>query len=163
MVNSLPRLFAEMIDTLDRVGQHVTDPYLRSQVISVIDVLTNMAHRVEWKRSDVLATVNDLHALFADIVMLLGRNGSYPAALQPLRAQLTTAATAALDEDLIAERERLSQLLITTMQELSAARAQIPATVAAAIDQQCNAYLRRQLDRDLALVRRPLFRRVSQG
>lgn len=163
MVNSLPRLFAEMIDTLDRVGQNVTDPYLRSQVISMIDVLTNMAHRVEWKRSDVLATVNELRALFAEIVTLLGQNGSCPAALDPLRAQLTTAATAPLGEDLIAEREHLSRLLITAMQVLSAARAQMPTPIADAIDQQCNAYLRRQLDRDLALVRRPLFRRVSQG
>lgn len=163
MVNSLPRLFAEMIDTLDRVGENVTDPYLRSQVISVIDVLTNMAHRVEWKRSDVLATVNDLRALFADIVTLLERNGSCPAALHPLSAQLTTAATTPLDEDLIAERERLSRLLITAMQELATARTQMAVPVADAIDQQCNAYLRRQLDRDLALVRRPLFRRVSQG
>ncbi len=163
MVNSLQRLFAEIIDTLDRAGQSVADPYARSQVISVIDILTNLAHRVEWKRADLLANVSDLRALFAEVVALLREQASCPAALIALREQLAAATAAPLSEDLIAERDRLSRLLIVAMREIAAARAQMPATTADPIDQWCNAYLRRQLDRDLALVRRPLYRRISQA
>ncbi len=163
MVNSLQRLFAGLIDTLDQAGQSVTDPYARSQVFAVIDILTNLAHRVEWKRADLQASVNDLRALFAEIVALLGENAPCPAALTELREQLAAAATGPLSDDLLAERDRLSRLLIDTMERCAATRAQTPATVAEAIDRLCNAYLRRQLDRDLALVRRPLFRRMSQA
>lgn len=163
MVNSLPRLFAEIIDTLDRAGQSVTDPYARSQVFAVIDILTNLAHRVEWKRADLQVSVDELRTLFAEIVTQLGKNGTCPAALTSLRERLAAAAKGSLSDDLLAERDRLSRLLIDAMKETTAARAQLPTAVADAIDQRCNAYLRRQLDRDIARVRRPLFRRMSQA
>lgn len=163
MVNSLPRLFAEIIDTLDQAGQSVTDPYARSQVFAVIDILTNLAHRVEWKRVDLQVSVDELRALYAEIVTLLGENGTCPAALTSLRERLAAVAQGSPSDDLLAERDRLSRLLVDIMKETTAARAQIPATLADAIDQQCNAYLRRQLERDIALVRRPLFRRMSQA
>jgi hypothetical protein len=162
MVNSLQRLFTEIIETLDRAGQGVTDPYARSQVFAVIDILTNLAHRVEWKRSDLQANIDDLRSLFAEIVRLLGTNGSYSAALTEVRAQLS-AATGQLEDDLLSARDRLSRVLIDAMEKLAAARTELPVPIAEAIDQQCNAYLRRQLDRDVALVRRPLFRRMSQA
>ena len=163
MVNSLQRLFTEIIETLDRAGQSVTDPYARSQVFAVIDILTNLAHRIEWKRADVQGSVDELRALFAEIVALLGENGSYPAALTDLRKRLAAAATGPLSDDLQAERDRLSRVLISMMEDTAAVRSQLPAAVADAIDQRCNAYLRRQLDRDIALVRRPMFRRMSQA
>jgi hypothetical protein len=163
MINSLQRLFAEVIETLDRAGQQVTDPYVRSQVFAVLDILTNMAPRVEWKRSDLQANIDDLRAVFGEIARLLGANGSCPSDLAELREQLVTAATESSGDDLVAERDRLSRVLNTAMEKISAARAQLSKAVAETIDQQCNAYLRRQLDRDLALVRRPLFRRMSQA
>jgi hypothetical protein len=163
VVNSLQRLFAEIIETLDRAGQNVTDSYARSQVFAVIDILTNLAHRVEWKRTDIQASVDDLRALFADIATLLGEKGSYPAALTGLRERLAAAARESLSADLLAERDRLNRLLIDLMTEVAAVRSQLPVTVADTIEQRCDGFLRRQLDRDLALVRRPLFRRMSQG
>ncbi len=163
MVNSLQRLFTEVIETLDQAGQQVSDPYVRSQVFAVIDILTNMASRVEWKRADLQATTGDLQTLFGEIARLLGANGSCPLDLAELREQLVTAATESLDDDLVTERDRLSRLLNTVMEKISVARAQLSKTVADKIDQQCNSYLRRQLERDLALARRPLFRRMSQA
>jgi hypothetical protein len=163
MVNSLHRLFTEIIETLDRAGQSVTDPYARSQVFAVIDILTNLVHRVEWKRADLQVSVDELRALFAEIVALLGENGSCPAAFIALRERLVVAASEPLSDDLLAERDRLSRVLVSVMEETAAVRSELPATIAAAIDQRCNAYLRRQLDRDIALVRRPLFRRMSQA
>jgi hypothetical protein len=163
MVNSLQRLFTEIIETLDRAGRQVSDPYVRSQVFAVIDILTNMASRVEWKRADLQANIDDLRAVFSEITQLLGANSSCPPDLAALREQLATAATESLGDDLVAERDRLNRLLITAMERISAARARLSQAVADAIDQQCNGYLRRQLERDLALARRPLFRRMSQA
>jgi hypothetical protein len=163
MVNSLQRLFAEIIDTLDRAGQSVTDPYARSQVFAVIDILTNLAHRVEWKRADLQVSVDELRMLLSEIVGLLGDNGSCPIVLRALRGRLLAVAANPLSDDLAKERERLNRLLIDTMEIVAANRAQIPTAVAGAIDHKCDAYLRRQLDRDVALVRRPLFRRMSEA
>lgn len=163
MVNSLQRLFSEIIETLERAGQNVTDPYTRSQVFAVIDILTNMAPRVEWKRADLQATIDDLRALFSAIAQLLGESSSCPSGLITLREQLLTAASTPLSDELAAERNRLGQLLNTAMKDIAAARPLLPAPVVDALERQCDAYLRRQLDRDLALVRRPLFRRMSQA
>jgi hypothetical protein len=163
MVNSLQRLFAEIIDTLDRAGQSVTDPYARSQVFAVIDILTNLAPRVEWKRTDLQVSVDELRSLLSEIVGLVGDTGSCPIVLRDLRERLVAIATELLSEDLAKERERLNRLLIDTMEIVAAGRTQMPPAVADAIDHKCNAYLRRQLDRDVALVRRPLFRRMSEA
>jgi hypothetical protein len=163
MVNSLQRLFAEIIDTLDRAGQSVTDPYARSQVFAVIDILTNLAHRVEWKRADLQVSVDELRMLLSEIVGLLDDNGSCPVVSRDLRGRLFAVAAEPLSDDLAKERERLNRILIDTMEIVAASRTQIPPVLADAIDHKCNAYLRRQLDRDVALVRRPLFRRMSEA
>jgi hypothetical protein len=163
MVNSLQRLFAEIIDTLGRAGQSVTDPYARSQVFAVIDILTNLAHRVEWKRADLQVNVDELRMLLSEIAGLLSDNGSGSIVLKDLRGRLVAVATEPLSDDLVKEHARLNRILIDTMDIVAASRAQIPTAVADAIDHKCNAYLRRQLDRDVALVRRPLFRRMSEA
>ncbi len=163
MVNSLQRLLSEIVGTLDRAGQQVQDPYMRSQVFAVIDILTNMAPRVEWRRAEVQSTINDLCAVLREIAQLLGEESSWPEPLVELREQVLSAATAPLGDDLVAERDRLSRLFIAVMEEVTAVHAQLPQTFVAAIEQRCDEYLRRQLERDLALVRRPLFRRMSQA
>ena len=163
MVNSLHRLFTEIIDTLDQAGQELTDPYTRSQVLAVIDILTNLAHRVEWKRAELQIAIQELRTLFTTIAARLGDLDSCPLSLAPLRAELITAVQSALGDDLVAERDHLSQVLVKVMEQIASAREQLPTPVAQDIDQQCNMYLRRQLDRDVALVRRPLFRRMSEA
>lgn len=163
MVNSLQRLLSEIIATLDRAGQQVHDPYVRSQVFAVIDILTNMAPRIEWGQAEVRGTIDDLRAVLREIAQLLGETGTCPQQLVELREQLLSAATVPLGDDFVTARDRLSRLFITAMEDVDALQAQLPQTLVAAIEQQCDAYLHRQLDRDLALVRRPLFRRMSQA
>lgn len=163
MVNSLQRLLSEIVATLDRAGQQVHDPYVRSQVFAVIDILTNMAPRIEWKQADARVTIDDLRAVLHEIARLLAENDPCPEPLVELREQLRSAATAPLGDEVMAARDRLSRLFITAMERIDAWQHHLPETVVRAIEQRCDAYLRRQLDRDLALVRRPLFRRMSQA
>ena len=62
-----------------------------------------------------------------------------PSDAETLAEQLAAAATGPLSDDLLAERDCLSRLLIDTMERCAVARAQTPATVAEAIDRLCNA------------------------
>ncbi|MCS6927134.1 MAG: hypothetical protein NZ578_14675 [Candidatus Binatia bacterium] len=163
MVNSLQRLLSEIIVTLDRAGQQVHDPYVRSQVFAVIDILTNMAPRVEWQQAEVRKTIDDLRSVLHEIAQLLGENDPCPEPLVELCEQVRSVATVPVGDDVVAERDRLSRLFVTAMERVDAWRNHLPEMVVRAIEQRCDAYLRRQLDRDLALVRRPLFRRMSQA
>ena len=55
MQNSLDRVFAGLQETLrDVVAPSVRDPYLRGQVTSVVEVLANLATRVEWSCGQLL-------------------------------------------------------------------------------------------------------------
>jgi hypothetical protein len=59
MQNSLERLFAGMAETLqDTVAPAVDDPYARSQVMAAVDLLANLASRVEWRAADQLEAIN---------------------------------------------------------------------------------------------------------
>ncbi len=160
MVNSLERLFAEIINTLEQASQDVADPYVRSQVLAVIDILTNLAHRVEWKRSDLLAQITDLQGVCKEIGGLL-KGGEVLPGLQELLLQLSLSNH--LDGDLLEKKASLNRFLVQRMETLTAERNQVPAVVQGEIDRRLHAYLRRQLDRDLALVRAPLFRKMSQA
>jgi len=160
MVNSLERLFAEIINTLEQASQDVADPYVRSQVLAVIDILTNLAHRVEWKRSDLLVQIADVQGVCKEIGELLQGCGVLPG-LQELLLQLSLPNH--LDGDLLEKKASLSRILVQVMETLTAERDQIPAAVRNQLDRQLDTYLRRQLDRDLALVRAPLFRKMSQA
>ena len=54
MQNSLERIFEGIVTTLrDDVATAVDDPYARAQVTATIELLANLAERVEW-RSDLL-------------------------------------------------------------------------------------------------------------
>src|SRR5262249_59630389 len=60
MNNSLERLIAGIIATLRAdVIPNVTDAYARGQAIGVIDLLNNIAPRLEWARAPLAEAVRD--------------------------------------------------------------------------------------------------------
>ncbi len=158
MVNSLERLFTEIIHTLQRASQSIGDPYVRSQVFAVVDILTNLAHRVEWKCSDLKAQIADLEETCREIGGLLQKRGALPD-LQ--RALLE--ADQSPEDPLPRRKDALSRLLIRAMETLTARRGEVPLDLWQEIESKIQTYLRRQLDHDLALVRPPLFRRMSRA
>jgi hypothetical protein len=162
MVNSLARLFAEIIESLDHIGAQVDDPFARTQVSAIMDLLTNLAPRLEWNRGDLMITIDELRALFAEIIRRLDPSEK-PAPLHQLHDPLMRSIQAPFSEDLLAERESRSRLLIEVMEAISAARSQSQSKFVTEIQQLCDAFLRKQLDRDLSLIKRPLFRRMSQS
>lgn len=55
MQNSLDRIFAGLDHTLRNVvAPTITDPYVRSQLASVIEILANLSTRVEWNCTQLL-------------------------------------------------------------------------------------------------------------
>ena len=58
MNNSLERLIAGIMATLRAdVIPNVTDAYARGQAIGVIDLLNNIAPRLEWARAPLVRSV----------------------------------------------------------------------------------------------------------
>ena len=161
MVNSLERLFAGVVATLEAAGRSVTDAYVRSQVFAAIDVLNNLAHRVEWKRSDLMAQIEDMAAVCRALGELLG---GYAAASEAADRLLACASPPdAGCADLPAWRDRLARVLVDATQALASARDLLPPAVVGESERRLDAWLRRQLDRELALLRAPLFRRISEA
>ena len=67
--NSLERLLAGMAASLrDVVEPALTDPYARSQVQAAVDLLRNLAPRVEWRCDDLLAVTTRLRDVLAEAV-----------------------------------------------------------------------------------------------
>jgi hypothetical protein len=70
---ALNRLFEGVVATLRaEVAPHVGDAYARGQVIGVIDLLNNIAGRVEWAREPLLAAVREKRRLLAQVGAALG-------------------------------------------------------------------------------------------
>jgi hypothetical protein len=62
--NSLDRLFEGMAEALrDVVAPVVGDPYAKAQVLATVEVLGNLATRVEWRCSDLREEIERVDAL----------------------------------------------------------------------------------------------------
>lgn len=58
MQNSLDRIFEGIARSLSEdVAPHVEDPYARSQVMAAVELVNNLATRVEWRREPLLADI----------------------------------------------------------------------------------------------------------
>ena len=61
---SLGRIFEGLAASLsDEVAPHVSDPYARAQIRAAVEVLGNLATRVEWSRSQQVATIEKARAV----------------------------------------------------------------------------------------------------
>lgn len=69
----LNRLFEGVVETLRaEVVPHVGDAYARGQVVGVIDLIGNIAGRVEWARRPLIESVQEKRRLLALVATALG-------------------------------------------------------------------------------------------
>jgi hypothetical protein len=155
MMNSLERLIEAVIATLrDNVIPHVADPYARGQAIGVIDLLNNIAPRLEWARSPLAeAVTGQRKALVAARALL-------PSA-PPGGAQLDdTALAAAGSTELAAERDRLdgeiADLLAWT--QGGEARGDVKAALAILFR-----HMHEEIAREMVMTKKPLFAEIAKG
>ncbi len=102
MSNSLDRLIGGIIATLrTHVIPNVSDGYARGQAIGVIDLLNNIAPRLDWARAPLLEAVADRRNAIRAVRALVPEA---PGGGSGLNDQALAAASSA---ELAAERDRL--------------------------------------------------------
>jgi hypothetical protein len=155
MNNSLERLIAGIIATLRTdVIPNVTDAYARGQAIGVIDLLNNIAPRLEWARAPLAEAVRERRKAVSAARALLPQA---PAGAAGLSEQAIAAASSV---ELAAERDRLdgeiSDLIAWTQGE--SASGDIAAATAL-----LRQHVHEELARDMKLTRKPLFAEISKA
>jgi hypothetical protein len=153
--NSLDRLIGGIIATLRaHVIPNVTDGYARGQAIGVIDLLNNIAPRLEWARAPLAEAVAERRSAVRAVRALLPEA---PAGAMELSDQAIASASSA---ELAAERDRLDGEIADLIAWTHGDEAR--GDVAAAI-----ALLRRhvhdELKRDMKLTKKPLFAEISKA
>ncbi len=151
---SLDRLFEGIMATLRAdVIPHVADPYARGQAVGVIDVLSNIGSRVEWRRAPLVESVREKRELLRAVAELVPSLAA-PAGDAPPEAMGS--------DELAGERDRLD--------------AQIGDALAAAYrrsaehDKDGHQALRLLIKhahdestREMKLTRKPLFAEIASG
>ncbi|MDB5551243.1 MAG: hypothetical protein JWL86_1227 [Rhizobium sp.] len=152
MNNSLERLVEGIIATLRTdVIPNVNDDYARGQAIGVIDLLNNIAPRLEWQRLPLMKAIEARRAVIRQVTSLKGT-----------RAESSHAGKLGDDpssNDLITERDRLD--------------GEISDLIGWAFSTQTDAaitarpLLRKHMHDDAALemklTRKPLFAEIAKG
>ena len=152
MIASLDRVLEGIVATLRTdVIPKVTEEHARSQAVGVIDLINNIAARVEWARDPLLHGVRERReALNAALALLPGA----PATGSALREIPLAEANA---RALLAERDRLDAEIADL---LVFAYASAPGGEAVTV-------LRKQIHDDMvgemAMSRKPLFAEMTKG
>jgi hypothetical protein len=155
MNNSLERLIAGIIATLRTdVIPNVTDAYARGQAIGVIDLLNNIAPRLEWARALLAEAVAERRSAVRAVRALLPQA---PAGTAGLSEQAIAAASAA---ELAAERDRLDGEISDLIAWTQGAGARGDIAAATALFRQ---HVHDELARDMKLTRKPLFAEISKA
>lgn len=134
MQNSLERIFEGTAGSLrEHVLPAVDDPYARAQVAATIELLGNLATRVEWRSEPVRLEIERIRAVLA---------------VAPSRA-------AVLDEDVPVGGEELAE---ARQRHLAALAALQESADAAVVDTELRAFLAWQLERELSLLRTGMYK-----
>lgn len=151
MNNSLPRLIEGIIATLrSDVIPHVPDAFARGQAVGVIDLLNNLAPRLDWAPGPLEAGLRARREALAMAWQALGVPQAGPGTAAAVPAAV-----------LLAERDRLDAEIGDLVAQLMAA----PGPGAA--EEAALGHLRRHMHADLkaelGLTRRPLFAEIASG
>jgi hypothetical protein len=155
MNNSLNRLIEGMIATLrTQVIPNVSDGYARGQAIGVIDLLNNIAPRVEWARGAIV------EALTARQQAIGGARALLPEAPAVARGPSDSALAAADSDTLAAERDRLDGEIADLLEY---AHRIAPKDSAVAATTLLREHIHAELMREMKSTRKPLFAEIAKG
>jgi mersacidin/lichenicidin family type 2 lantibiotic len=156
MNNSLDRLIGGIIATLrTHVIPNVTDGYARGQAIGVIDLLNNIAPRLEWARAPLAEAVAERRNTIRAVRARLPQS---PAGGTELSDEALACATST---ELAAERDRLDGEIadLITWTHGDGARDHAAAAAIALLRQ----HVRDELKREMKLTKKPLFAEISKA
>jgi hypothetical protein len=160
MNNSLDRLIGGIIATLrTHVIPNVTDGYARGQAIGIIDLLNNIAPRLEWARAPLAEAVTARRNAIRSVRALLPQA---PAGGKEFSDQALACASSS---ELATERDRLdgeiADLVAWTHGDGTRAHG-APADIAAAVA-LLRQHVRDELKREMKLTKKPLFAEISKA
>lgn len=149
---ALERLFAGMIATLrSDVIPQVQDPFARGQAVGLIDLINNIAPRVEWARAPLLKSVSEKRRLLKSVADALGQTGAEPdGSLESLSSA-----------DLEFEQARLDGLICDAMQAAHT-RPQDDAAAKQALGLLIR-HAREEATERMKITRKPLFAEIAGG
>jgi hypothetical protein len=153
--NSLDRLIGGIIATLRaHVIPNVTDGYARGQAIGVIDLLNNIAPRLEWARAPLAEAVAERRSTIRAVRALVP---DAPAGEDELSDQALASASSAA---LAAERDRLDGEIADLIAWTHGQSARGGGGAARAGLRQ---RVHQELKRDMKLTKKPLFAEISKA
>jgi hypothetical protein len=148
---ALGRLIEGIVATLRAdVIPNVSDAYARGQAVGVIDLLNNIAPRIEWAQRPIHEAVAEKRALLAEIARLA------PAAA-PDAPQSAAASTA---EELLAQRSALDARICDAIAALSKVKRDDAGAEALALVRR---HLHDEQMREMKITSKPLFAEIASG
>lgn len=134
MQNSLERIFEGMQEALrDSVLPEVDDPYARAQVTAAVELLGNLATRVEWRADHLAEEIERIRSVLA---------------AAPTRAAVLDEPAPASNDELLASRERHLEALVALQERDDAV----------AVDAELRALSAFLLDHEFALLRTGMYK-----
>lgn len=155
MSNSLERLTEGIIAALrTHVIPHVSDAYARGQAIGVIDILNNIAPRLEWAREPIIEAVRSRRMAIRSVLALLPEA---PVMVEELPDDALPLSSSA---QLMAERDRLDAEIADLM---SWADNAISGDKAEAAIELLRRHVHDELTLEMKMTRKPLFAEIAKG
>lgn len=146
----LQRMIDGIIATMrSDVIPHVADSYARGQAVGVIDLLNNIAPRVEWAQAPLARQIEEKRALLAGIADVV------PGALP-----VTAVAQAATAEELLLAKGMLDAAIGDAIAAIWPRRHEPDFARAAALVQ---AHLHDEMAAEMKITRKPLFAEIASG
>lgn len=150
MNNSLERLVEGIIATLRTdVIPNVSDDYARGQAIGVIDLLNNIAPRLEWEHAPLLRALDARRAAIVDVSRLLAKTAAPPPAVE-----------ASSSRELLAERDRLDGEICELIER---AYALPDSETVLAARERLRQHMHDDVAREMKLTKKPLFAEIAKG
>ncbi len=150
MTIALKRLFEGIAATLRAdVIPNVSDSYARGQAVGIIDLINNIAARVEWARAPLIESVREKRQLLLVVAGVLGETAD--ATPEPLE----TMGSAELAE----ERVRLDAALSAAMQSAHARDDEVGRHALGLMIRHAHD----EASREMKLTRKPLFAEIASG
>lgn len=152
MNNSLERLVEGIIATLRTdVIPNVADAYARGQSIGVIDLLNNIAPRLEWARAPIAASIAERRAVIDEVRALLQQAPS---------TQESAPGAADTSAVLLVERDNLDAEICDLIAHAFSTNAKGDVTAAKARLLQ---HMHDEAATEMKLTKKPLFAEIAKG
>ncbi len=147
---ALKRLFEGIVSTLRTdIIPHVGDSYARGQAVGIIDLINNVATRIEWARAPLIESVREKRRLLTAVARTLGGTPD----------EAITAPELMGSAELAEERTRLDAAICAAMQAAHARADEAGRDALGLLIRHAHD----EASLEMKLTRKPLFAEIASG